>query len=129
MVTQTMGRVQATQTGEVYRHAREDEISETVDIVLDGLSLKARSVQSSSSTTRVGGRQPVVRLNPGDLTEEHVRALRERFEPKVQPRIARVVKGKGKAVSLTEEDIPRLRQQWQHEFADIANKTKKELLS
>ena len=98
-----------------------------MDIVLDRLLLKARSVQSSSSTTRVVGRQTVVRLNPGDLTEEHVRALRKRFEPKVQPRVARIVKGKGKAVSLTEEDIPRLRQQWQQEFADIVNGTKEEL--
>ncbi|KAG6894352.1 hypothetical protein C0992_006480 [Termitomyces sp. T32_za158] len=39
----------------------------------------------------------------------------------------RVDKGKAKITGLREEDIPRLHQQWQQEFADIVNGTKPEL--
>ncbi|KAG6859537.1 hypothetical protein C0993_003817, partial [Termitomyces sp. T159_Od127] len=62
-----------------------------------------------------------------DTGEVHLRALGERFKPKVQMRQKRVDKGKAKATGLREEDIPRLRQQWQQEFADIVNRMKPEL--
>ncbi|KAG6871747.1 hypothetical protein C0992_010382 [Termitomyces sp. T32_za158] len=107
-------------TGEVYRQPVADEISEPLDVMFDGRSLTAKNVQWSTKATVS---KPPLRLRTEDTGEVHLRALRERFEPQ-----KRVDKGKAKATGLREEDIPRLRQQWQQEFADIVNGTKPELL-
>ncbi|KAG6882236.1 hypothetical protein C0992_012396, partial [Termitomyces sp. T32_za158] len=111
-------------TGEVYWQPVADEISEPSDVMFDGRSLIAKSVQWS---TKLTVSKPPLRLRTEDTGEVHLRALRERFKPQVQLRQKRVDKGKAKAIGLREEDIPRLRQQWQQEFADIVNGTKPEL--
>ncbi|KAG6882292.1 hypothetical protein C0992_012202, partial [Termitomyces sp. T32_za158] len=111
-------------TGEVYRQAVADEISEPSDVMFDGRSLTAKNVQWSTKSTVS---RPPLRLRTEDTGEVHLRALRERFEPQAQLRQKRVDKGKAKAIGLREEDIPRLRQQWQQEFVDIVNGTKPEL--
>ncbi|KAG6870268.1 hypothetical protein C0995_014134 [Termitomyces sp. Mi166 len=111
-------------TGEVYRQPMADEISEPLNIFVDGALLKAKSV-SWSTTSTVS--QPPVRLMTEDTGEVHLRALRERFEPASQVRQKRVDIGKERPQKLSEEDFPRLRQAWQQEFADIVNGTKEEL--
>ncbi|KAG6894040.1 hypothetical protein C0992_007727, partial [Termitomyces sp. T32_za158] len=112
-------------TGEVYRQPFADEISEPSDVMFDGQSLTAKSIQWS---TKLTVSKPPLRLRMGDTGEAHLRALREQFKPKVQLCQKRVDKGKAKATGLREEDIPQLRQQWQQEFVDIVNRTKPELL-
>ncbi|KAG6893869.1 hypothetical protein C0992_008330, partial [Termitomyces sp. T32_za158] len=111
--------------GEAYRQPFAEEISEPLDVMFDGRSLTAKSVQWSTKSTVS---KPLLRLRTEDTGEVHLCALRERFEPKVQLRQKRVDKGKAKATGLREEDIPRLHQQWQQEFADIVNGTKPKLL-
>ncbi|KAG6895755.1 hypothetical protein C0995_011184 [Termitomyces sp. Mi166 len=65
-------------TGEVYRQPMADEISEPSNIFVDGVSLKAKSV-SWSTTSTVS--QPPVWLKMEDTGEAHLHVLRERFEP------------------------------------------------
>ncbi|KAG6898987.1 hypothetical protein C0993_002008 [Termitomyces sp. T159_Od127] len=94
-----------------------DKISKPSEIDFDGVLLR-RPHQAS---------QPIVRLNIADASQAQLRALQDRFEPKVQLHTKHVEKGKAKAQGLTEEDILRLRQQWQRKYADIVNGTKEEL--
>ncbi|KAG6875884.1 hypothetical protein C0992_001897 [Termitomyces sp. T32_za158] len=100
-------------------------ISEPSEVMFDGCSLKVKGVlwlmKSMSS-------KPPLRLRMKDTGEAHLRALREQFEPRVQPCHKRIDKGKAKDNGLTEEDIPWLRQQWHQEFMDIVNGTKPKLL-
>ncbi|KAG5332753.1 hypothetical protein C0989_006557 [Termitomyces sp. Mn162] len=112
-------------TGESYWQPFAEEISEPSDIMFDGQLLTAKSVQWS---TKLTVSKPPLRLRMEDTGEVHLRALRERFEPKVQMRQKCIDKGKAKATGLREEDILQLRQQWQQEFADIVKGTKPKLL-
>ncbi|KAG6882746.1 hypothetical protein C0995_013890 [Termitomyces sp. Mi166 len=110
--------------GEVYRQPTADEISEPLNIFIDGALLKVKSV-SWSTTSTVS--QPPVQLKMEDTGEAHLHALRERFEPTRQARQKRVDVGKDKPRKLSEDDFLQLRQAWQQEFADIVNGTKEEL--
>ncbi|KAG6883919.1 hypothetical protein C0995_011270, partial [Termitomyces sp. Mi166 len=75
-------RVASLQTvGEVYCQPTADEISEPLNIFVDGALLKAKSV-SWSATSMVS--KPPVQLKTEDTGEAHLRALRERFEPASQ---------------------------------------------
>ncbi|KAG6893271.1 hypothetical protein C0992_010660, partial [Termitomyces sp. T32_za158] len=102
-------------TGEVYWQPFTDEILEPSDIMFNGRSLTAKSVQWLTKSTVS---KPPLRLRTEDTGEAHLRALRERFKPKVQLCQKRTDKGKAKSTGLRKEDIPRLRQ-WQQELADI----------
>ncbi|KAG6846968.1 hypothetical protein H0H93_010848, partial [Arthromyces matolae] len=104
-----------------YRQARSDEISETSEIVFDGMSMTATWCSKHP-----------VRLSNTSEDEPRIRAVREQDKLKPQPpSYTRTTsyrsKGKQKDNSLSDEDIPRLRQQWHEEFADIVNGTKEEL--
>ncbi|KAG6893328.1 hypothetical protein C0993_001395, partial [Termitomyces sp. T159_Od127] len=70
-------------TGEGYRQPFAEEISEPLDIMFDGQLLTAKSVQWSTKSTVS---KPPLRLRMEDTGEVHLRALRERFKPKVQMR-------------------------------------------
>lgn len=74
--------------------------------------------------------QPVCLAIP-DKSEWRIQVLRERFSALKAQDVHRSQKGKGRAVTsgarLTMEDVQRLRQHWQEEFADIVNGTKEEL--
>ncbi|KAG6822095.1 hypothetical protein H0H92_015321, partial [Tricholoma furcatifolium] len=108
----------SSRTRNAYRNATDDEISEPSEF------------EYSPTGT-------VTRLNVVDDTDVHLRALREKFEKNFPmkeqveepPRIPWKDKGKWKSPSpqLSEEDIPRLRQQWCDSYADIVNGTKEEL--
>ncbi|KAG6873561.1 hypothetical protein C0992_008642, partial [Termitomyces sp. T32_za158] len=111
-------------TGEAYRQPFAKEISEPLDVMFNGQLLTAKSVQWLTKSTVS---KPPLRLRMEDTGEVHLSALRERFEPKVQLCQKHVDKGKAKATGLREEDIPRLCQQWQQEFADIVNGMKPKL--
>ncbi|KAG6882047.1 hypothetical protein C0995_016110 [Termitomyces sp. Mi166 len=111
-------------TGEVYRQPMADKISEPLNIFVDGVLLKAKSV-SWSTTTTVS--QPPVQLKMEDTGEAHLCALREQFEPASQVCQKHVDIGKDKPCKLSEDDFLRLHQAWQQEFADIVNGTKEEL--
>ncbi|KAG6881583.1 hypothetical protein C0992_000700, partial [Termitomyces sp. T32_za158] len=76
-------------TGESYRQPFAEEISGPSDIVFDGRSLTARNVQWLTKSTVS---KPPLRLRTENTGEVHLRALRERFEPKVQLRQKRVDK-------------------------------------
>ncbi|KAG6880846.1 hypothetical protein C0995_004115, partial [Termitomyces sp. Mi166 len=103
-------------TGEVYRQPTADEISEPSNIFVDGVSLKAKSV-SWSTTSTVS--QPPVRLKTEDTGEAHLHALRERFEPARQSCQKCADIGKEKPQRLSVDDFLELCQAWQQEFADI----------
>jgi hypothetical protein len=68
-------------------------------------------------------------------SEDRIRAMRAKFEkPKIkaylneaEERLPRPHIHNGKQDTLTEEDFPRLRQQWHDEFADIVNGTRSQL--
>jgi len=66
-----------------------------------------------------------------DETDAQIRKLRDRFEKPVKVAYKKPLspkkKGKGKMKPLTEEDFPRLRQQWCEEFQDIVNGTRGEM--
>ncbi|KAG6859221.1 hypothetical protein C0995_010577 [Termitomyces sp. Mi166 len=111
-------------TGEVYRQPAADEISEPLHILFNGQSLKVKSVQWSMELMVS---KPPVRLRTEDTGEVQLRALREQFKPTVQLRQKRMDKGKVKTQGRSDNDIPQLRQAWQHEFVDIVNRTKEEL--
>ncbi|KAG6857939.1 hypothetical protein C0995_003998, partial [Termitomyces sp. Mi166 len=113
-------------TGKVYRQPTADEISEPLNIFVDGVLLKAKSV---SWLTMMTVSQPSVRLKMEDTGEAHLHALREQFEPASQVHQKHVDIGKEKPQRLSEDDFPRLRQAWQQEFVDIVNGTKEELPS
>ncbi|KAG6871102.1 hypothetical protein C0995_008169 [Termitomyces sp. Mi166 len=102
-------------TGEVYCQPMADEISEPLNIFVDGVSLKAKISQ------------PPVQLKTENTGEAHLHALREQFEPASQARQKRIDRGKVKTQGLSDNDIPQLHQAWQQEFADIINGIKKEL--
>ncbi|KAG6892994.1 hypothetical protein C0992_011626, partial [Termitomyces sp. T32_za158] len=68
-------------TGEAYRRPFAEEISEPSDVMFDGRSLTAKSVQWS---TKLTVSKPPLRLRTEDTGEVHLSALRERFEPRVQ---------------------------------------------
>ncbi|KAG6881033.1 hypothetical protein C0995_003302, partial [Termitomyces sp. Mi166 len=112
-------------TGEVYCQPTANKISEPLNIFIDGVLLKAKSVSWSTASTVS---QPPVRLKMEDTGEAHLHALRERFEPASQVHQKRVDIGKEKPQRLSEDDFPRLCQAWQQEFVDIVNGTKEELL-
>ncbi|KAG6857050.1 hypothetical protein C0995_005377, partial [Termitomyces sp. Mi166 len=101
-----------------------NEISEPLNIFVDGTLLKAKSVSWSTMLTVS---QPPVRLKMEDTGEVHLRALRERFEPTRQACQKHVDVGKDKPRKLSEDDFLRLHQAWQQEFVDIVNGTKEEL--
>ncbi|KAG6870500.1 hypothetical protein C0995_012570 [Termitomyces sp. Mi166 len=101
--------------GEVYCQPTADEISEPLNILIDGTLLKAKISQ------------PPVWLKTEDTGEAHLRALREQFEPASQVCQKRIDIGKDKPRKLLEDDFLRLRQAWQQEFADIVNGMKEEL--
>ncbi|KAG6873556.1 hypothetical protein C0992_008667 [Termitomyces sp. T32_za158] len=109
----------------VYWQTLANEISEPLDGMFNECLLKEKSVQWLTESTVL---KPPLRLRTEDTGEAHLRALREQFKSKVQPRQKRIDKGKAKDNGLMEKDILRLRQQWQQEFADIVNGTKPELL-
>ncbi|KAG6858283.1 hypothetical protein C0995_001169, partial [Termitomyces sp. Mi166 len=110
--------------GEVYRQPTADEISEPLNIFIDGTSLKAKSVSWSTMSTVS---QPPVWLKMEDTGEVHLCALREQFEPASQACQKRVDIGKDKPCKLSEDDFLQLRQAWQQEFVDIVNGMKEEL--
>ncbi|KAG6892516.1 hypothetical protein C0995_003363, partial [Termitomyces sp. Mi166 len=97
---------------------------EPSNIFIDGVSLKAKSV-SWSTTSTVS--QPPVRLKTEDTGEAHLHVLREQFEPASQARQKCVDIGKEKPERLSEDDFLRLCQAWQQEFVDIINGMKEEL--
>ncbi|KAG6885036.1 hypothetical protein C0995_009623, partial [Termitomyces sp. Mi166 len=78
-------------TGEVYHQSMADEISEPLNIFVNGVLLKAKSV-SWSTTSTVS--QPPVRLKMEDTGEAHLHVLRERFEPASQVRQKHIDRGK-----------------------------------
>ncbi|KAG6885745.1 hypothetical protein C0995_009080 [Termitomyces sp. Mi166 len=97
-------RVALLQTiGEVYCQPTADEISEPLNIFVDGTSLKVKSV---SWLTTLTVSQPPVWLKMEDTGEAHLRALRERFEPARQAHQKRVDIGKDKPRKLSEDDFP-----------------------
>jgi len=66
-----------------------------------------------------------------DKTDARIKKLRDRFEKPARaaytnPLIPKA-KGRGILKPLTEEDYPRLRQQWCDEFQDIVNGTRGEM--
>ncbi|KAG6893476.1 hypothetical protein C0995_000432 [Termitomyces sp. Mi166 len=111
-------------TGEVYCQPMANEISEPLNIFIDGVLLKAKSV-SWLTTSTVS--QPPVRLKMEDTGEAHASVLREWFEPASQVCQKRVDIGKDKPWKLSEDDFLRLCQAWQQEFVNIVNGTKEEL--
>ncbi|KAG6822042.1 hypothetical protein H0H92_015565, partial [Tricholoma furcatifolium] len=115
----------APSIGEQYRWANKDEISEPSEFEY-----------SRQANTEDGETSPL-RLTIHDETEDHIRALREKngekpprnIVEKEKPRLSWEEKGKWREnnPSLSEADIPRLRQQWCDKYADIVNGTKEEL--
>ena len=111
-----------------YRQANQEEISHTQEFT--------QAWYPDSKQREFLRAQSVLRLNTGDTSELSLKKMRERFErPKItenkvnyQPNTTkRVDKGKGKETSLTEEDFPRLRQQWHDEFYDMVQGVKEVL--
>ncbi|KAG6893356.1 hypothetical protein C0995_000765 [Termitomyces sp. Mi166 len=122
VVKNAVGSLQPT--GEVYHQPMANEISEPLNIFVDGASLKVKSVRWSTDSTVS---QPPIRLKTEDTEEAHLHALREWFEPASQSCQKRIDKDRKKPQRLSEDDFPRLHQAWQQEFADIVNGTKEEL--
>ena len=70
-----------------------------------------------------------------DESEDRIRAMRAKFEKpsrkvphnEAEERLPRPIRHEGKDNVLTEDDFPRLRQQWHDEFADMVNGTRSQL--
>jgi hypothetical protein len=115
--------------GEIYREPLSDEISEPEEFT-------AKYQPSPNSS-----KQPSIQLNPGQGdTDMDFGELRSQFaRPKTTTSPTgpqnnssghtRITKGKGKEsnLRLSEEDYPRLQQQWNEEFANILGGTKDKL--
>ena len=104
---------------ETYRDPSPKEVSEPIRI-----SKPRRSPSNQSKST------PRFRLPTVDESMASLNALRRKHEPAKQrppdpPRPS--AKGKEKATSYTEEDIPKLKQQWHDQYQDILQGTPEEL--
>lgn len=109
--------------GEWYRTPEDDEISSTQEFT-------GTWYPDNAERERLHA-QSVVRLDtPVDEWSTSIQKLRARFDGpkrKQPPDKKPDRKGKGKATDLSEEDYPRLRQQWHDEFHDMVQGVKEVL--
>jgi hypothetical protein len=110
--------------GEFYRSPKDEEISESVEFTGKWFpDQKERERLHAQSTMRL-------ETSVEEWTTS-IKKLRDRFdEPKIchrKPPERKPDKGKGKATELSEEDYPRLRQQWHDEYYELVQGVKEVL--
>jgi hypothetical protein len=110
----------STDQFEMYRQAHPSEISDPTEF-----TTYLRDVKPAI------GKRKELRFNLPTVAEstETLQALHDELETKGKPEAmtARTTPGDNEKAPLTEEDIPRLRQQWYEEFKDILEGTLEEL--
>lgn len=108
--------------GTLYREPMPSEVSGKYDFT--------KSYKTSVKDKDWMRKQSSVRLEVRDNWEDNMKNLRKRFEaekPPPTPKPKKPDKGKSPMKSLTEEDYPRLRQQWYDEYQDIMGGVKVQL--